>query len=262
LPDHLSDETSKTIKNVFAKIYKAVVVVNGFNLSADEVCYFQSHGADFDNFDLNSMTLDSWMRIAAYTALRNKLPKAGTPLLDLFAWASQPQSRLRATSEELIKQLVAVTQWDAARIKALITDVHFDLNQRDHFKNEVNLVKMQKAIAVADKVGVDIDRLFTWAVPGSKFWPCHTIAEDIRMAMRARFDVEDWEQAVKPLSDQLREMQKQALISFLLVQPDLIAWPVVDADSLFEFFLIDVQMQAERQTSRMVQAIASVQLFI
>lgn len=42
-------------------------------------------------------------------------------------------------------------------------------------------------------------------------------------------------------------MQKQALISYLLVQPELQAWPVVDADSLFEFFLIDVQMGAERQ---------------
>jgi hypothetical protein len=258
----LPDFTNEGTKDILIKLCKATIVVNGFNLNADEVGYFQTHGADFDNFDFNSMTLGSWQRIAAYAALRNALPKAGAPLLDLFAWASQPQPRVRARNAELIKELVAVTQWDVTRIKALIANDHFDLNQREHFKNEVNLVRMQKAIAVADKVGVDIGRLFNWAVPGSKFWPCHTIAEDIRMATRARFDAKDWEQAVKPLSDQLREMQKQALISFLLVQTDLIAWPVLDADSLFEFFLIDVQMGAERQTSRMVQAIASVQLFI
>jgi hypothetical protein len=40
----------------------------------------------------------------------------------------------------------------------------------------------------------------------------------------------------------LREHQKKALISYLLVQQDLIDWGVVDGDSLFEFLLIDVQI--------------------
>ncbi|WP_143598329.1 neuraminidase-like domain-containing protein, partial [Tolypothrix sp. NIES-4075] len=96
----------------------------------------------------------------------------------------------------------------------------------------------------------------------SKFWVCHQIAEDIRKAIRARYDQEDWEQLVKPLNDELRENQKLALISYLLVQEDLIKWGVVDADSLFEFFLIDVQMDACMETSRIKQAISSVQLFV
>ena len=37
---------------------------------------------------------------------------------------------------------------------------------------------------------------------------------------------------------------------------------MVDADSLFEFFLIDVQMDACMQTSRIKQAISTVQLFV
>ena len=52
--------------------------------------------------------------------------------------------------------------------------------------NEVNLVKLQKAMMVADKIGVDIDQLFEWAKPTSKYWVCHKIAEDIRKTLRAR----------------------------------------------------------------------------
>ena len=118
---------------------------------------------------------------------------------------------------------------------------------------------------MADKVAVDIDRLFDWAKPGSKFWACHQIAEDIRKATRTRYDEDIWEQVVKPLNDQLREHQKQALIAYLLVQQGLIDWAYpapLDADSLFEFFLIDVQMDACMETSRIKQAISSVQLFI
>jgi hypothetical protein len=109
---------------------------------------------------------------------------------------------------------------------------------------------------------MDIDRLFVWAKPGPSFSVCQQIAEDIRSAARARFDESDWEQVIKPLNDQLREHQKLALIAYLLVQPDLIEWGVVDADSLFEFFLIDVQMAPCMQTSRIKQAISSVQSFI
>src|SRR4030095_4686168 len=90
----------------------------------------------------------------------------------------------------------------------------------------------------------------------------HQIAEDIRKALRARYDEDVWEQVVKPLNDQLREHQKQALIAYLVVQQDLIDWGVVDADSLFEFFLIDVQMDACMETSRIKQAISSAQLFV
>jgi len=81
-------------------------------------------------------------------------------------------------------------------------------------------------------------------------------------AIRARYTQEDWEQVVRPLNDQLREYQKRALIDYLLVQKDLIDWGVVDADSLFEFFLIDAQMDACMETSRIKQAISSVQLFV
>jgi hypothetical protein len=44
LPDYSSQGTA----DAFTKLYKAALVVNGFNLSADEVSYFQTHAADFD----------------------------------------------------------------------------------------------------------------------------------------------------------------------------------------------------------------------
>jgi len=259
----LPDYSSRGATEVFTKLYKAALLVNGFNLSADEVSYWQSHAADFDKFDFNAVTLQHWKRLQAYTDLRNNLPRTEFLLIDLFKWASQPDDPAK-----LSEKIAAATTWKKDSIDKLIAPDpsdpkdHFDLNHPEAFRNEVNLVKLRRAIGVADKIAVDIDSLFEWAKPGSKFWACHQIAEDIRKALRARFDEEDWEQAVKPLNDQLREHQKQALISYLLVQPDLIYWGVIDADSLFEFFLIDVQMDACMETSRIAQAIASVQLFI
>ena len=261
----LPDFSSQATREVFTKLYKAALVVNGFTLSADEVTYLQSHGAaDFSGLDFNGVTLAHWLRLQAYADLRDSLPRTDLSLLGLFTWASLPS----ADVSKLSAKIAAATTWKQEAIDKLIAPDandakdHFNLNRADAFRNEVNLVKLRKAIGVADKIAVDIDRLFDWAKPGSKFWASHLIAEDIRKAARARFDEDDWEQVVKPLNDELRENQKRALISYCLVQPDLIDWGVADADSLFEFFLIDVQMDACMETSRIKQAISSVQLFI
>lgn len=253
LPDYSAQGTAEA----FGKLHKAAILINGFGLSVDEVSYWQNHASDFDGFDFNSLSLQHWKRLQAYTDLRNNLPKGETRLIDLFKWASQQDD-----ATLLSKKIAAVTGWKQENVDRLLTPDHFDLNRPEDFLNEVDLVLLRKVAVVADKIAVDIDRLFEWAKPGSKFWDCHEIAEGIRNAARARFDQEDWEQVVKPLNDQLREDQKQALIAYLLVQQDLIDWGVVDADSLFEFFLIDVQMDACMQTSRIKQAISSVQLFI
>lgn len=253
LPDYSSSGTGE----VFVKLYKAALLVNGFTLTVDEVSYWQNHAADFDGFDFNTITLQHFRRLQAYTSLRDKLPKTDTSLLDLFQWATKPDA-----GTTLSNKIAAATQWNSTDITKLITPEHFNLNHAEAFRNEINLVKLQQALQVAGNIGADIDRLFNWANPISKFSVCHRIAEDIRASLRARYDQVDWEQVVKPLNDQLREDQKQALISYLVIQPDLRNWGVVDADSLFEFFLIDVQMDACMQTSRIKQGISSVQLFI
>ncbi|HEU5407130.1 MAG TPA: neuraminidase-like domain-containing protein, partial [Nitrospira sp.] len=255
LPDYSAQGTTE--RDVFLKLSKAAILVNGFNLSVDEVSYWQSHATDFDGFDLNHVSLQHWLRLQAYTDLRKTLPKAGGTLLDLFKWACQPDDPAK-----LSERIAATTLWKKENINKLLAPNHFNLNDPQAFRNEVNLVRLRKALQIADKIGVDIDRLFEWAKPIPDFGVLHKIAEDIRKTIRARFDQEDWEQVVKPLNDQLREDQKQALIHYLLVQPDLVEWGVVDADSLFEFFLIDVQMGACMQTSRIKQAISTVQLFV
>jgi hypothetical protein len=253
----LPDYSSAAIARVLGKLNKAAILANGFDLDRDEILYFQAHASDFAGFDLNAPTMGHWRRLEAYASLRESLPKLESRLIDLFAWSTAP-----GDPSKLPERIARATGWTPSNVQKLLAPAHFDLLDRARFRNEVEFVKLRRALVIADKLAIDIDRLFTWARPGSKFWPTHHIAEDIRKAIRARYDQTDWEKAVKPLSDKLRENQKRALISYLVVQQVLVDWGVVDADSLFEFFLIDVQMDACMETSRIKQAISSVQLFI
>jgi hypothetical protein len=75
---------------MFVKLVKAGIVINGFLLTVDELACFTLYKGDFDGFDLNDFTLKVWMRMNAYTNLRNNLQAPDAPHIDLFKWASLP----------------------------------------------------------------------------------------------------------------------------------------------------------------------------
>lgn len=254
----IPDFASKQCEPAMTALKKAAMLVSAFALSADEIRFLDLHRADFDNLDFNALTLTQWLRLAAVVRLRDSLPQTKLSLLDFWTWTNDAAS----DASELAAKIEALAGWKQERIRKLAAANHFQIGKLEDYRSEINLLKLHKALTVTDKIGVDIDLLFDWAVPASKFNSCRKIADSIKNAIRARYNQTDWEQVARPLHDRLRNNQKDALIGYLLQQKELIAWNVTDADGLFEYFLIDVQMDACMETSRIKQAISSVQLFV
>jgi hypothetical protein len=83
----------------------------------------------------------------------------------------------------------------------------------------------------------------------------------LQAALRARYDAADWLDVLKPVSDELRGLQRDALVAYVLHQ--LAGTTAIDTpDKLFEHLLMDVQMDPCMLTSRIRHALSSVQLFI
>jgi len=245
---------------------KATLLVNTFKLSINEITFLHNnHNFDSLNsnnllqtaIDFNGLKLISFLRIANYCNLRNSLPPTKTNILDFWKWIYDTTT----PETDLNRKIAELSLWKLEDVEKLVSSGHFNLSKND-FKNEQNLLKLQRALAIASKIGMDINKLFEWAIPTSDFIKCKPIADSIQKAIRAQYNQTDWEQVVKPLNDQLRNNQKNALISYLLQKNELKTAGVTDADGLFEYFLIDVQMDPCMETSRIKQAISSVQLFI
>jgi Tc toxin complex TcA C-terminal TcB-binding domain/Neuraminidase-like domain/Salmonella virulence plasmid 28.1kDa A protein len=250
LPDFASDKTETGL----IKLKKAAMIASGFNLSGEEISYLAGK-IEFGEIDFNKLTLDNWKRLEAYTRLRNSLPRTELSFSDFFKWANSQDTT------DLSKKIEQVSQWKSERVEKFLSASHFNLSKSD-FRSEQQLLKLQKAIIVTDKVTADIDLLFHWAYPTSKFHKSRAIADSIQWAIKSQYKQEDYEKVIKPLNDKLRGNQKKALTDYLLQQPELIDYGVEDPDGLFEYFLIDVQMDACMETSRIKQAISSVQLFV
>lgn len=142
-----------------------------------------------------------------------------------------------------------------------LVNTHFAFTITD-FKNEVAFSKLSNAIAILRKTGVSIETLVKLGSVDTGFDNLTDTAQLIKTTVKAKYEEEDWLKISGELNNKIRENQKSALISHLLTLPALQAWSVKDADGLFEYFLIDVQMGARMDTSRIVQANAAVQLFV
>jgi hypothetical protein len=283
----------------FTRLHKIALLANTFELTASELVYLDTHKADFANFDLNTLPVErdnslpsqtdvravalfrQWERLFDLVTLRTGLPQRDAGLIDVFGAAANAGEVLKLPSsadndekkrralEQAKKKLLAATRWDEKTADALVGDRAFVLpsippalpngfNLRiDAFKNEIWLVRLQASLKLSRRLGVSVDRLFAWTKE-----PDPQQAQDIKNTVKAKYEDEQWLTVAKPLNDKLRESQKAALIDYLLTNSNLPVQGVTDSNKLYEYFLIDVDISACMKTSRIKQAISSVQLFV
>lgn len=236
----------------YERLHKIAMLVNLFDFSATEVEYWFS--SDFRGFLLNNLPItaiaepilfEEWKQLADYVLLRDSLPPGVSNLIDVF----------KAEDDQKSDRLANLTNWRKEEIENAIAGLGY---QNSDLSSIPHLLKIQQIIALSKKIGVSINKLQNWAiaVPNSEQ------AKEIKNAVKAKYNETAWLEISKPLSDKLREKQKSALIAYVLSMPQIRAANVMDSNRLFEYFLIDVEMCACMNTSRIKQGISSVQLFV
>lgn len=157
----------------------------------------------------------------------------------------------------LVLILATATDWGIRELSKLIAPQILDLTVVD-FKDERSLVIIRNCVQLIKRVGISAEKLFSWA----NQIPETGQAQDIKNTVKAKYDQESWLTVAKPLSDKLRESKRRALIAYVLTMSEIRKADVTDSNRLFEYFLIDVEMGACMATSRIKQALSSIQLFI
>lgn len=236
---------------------RAMKFITGFNLDEKELAHFIAFKAVFAAIDFKALTAAHWKRIDNYVRLRKILPQTSATLIDVFAAAE----KIPATDvNTLISFLSAATSWDKTILNYLV-NTHFVFTASD-FKNEIAFVRIYNVIKLISATGATPAMLSVWANASAVFDDLNAAAKLVKGIAKAKYEEEDWLSISGRLNDKIRENQKQALISHLLTKKELQGRGIKDAGGLFEYFLIDVQMGACMDTSRIVQANASIQQFV
>ncbi len=119
------------------------------------------------------------------------------------------------------------------------------------------LAQVSDAMALWSSSAAPMDDLLKAVVPD----PGPEAVRVAENALRSRHGA-GWLEVLKAVSDPIRIRRRDALVAFVLRELRETHPEVDTADKLFDFFLMDVQMQPPIATSRVRHAIAAVQLFV
>ncbi|HEY4239641.1 MAG TPA: neuraminidase-like domain-containing protein [Kofleriaceae bacterium] len=125
-------------------------------------------------------------------------------------------------------------------------------------------------VAMLAAVGAALDVATRYGIRGSTLVLLASAAPDAGTAtaaigaFQAQFPQSAWFGAVQPIEDDLRQRRRDALVAYILGSGANAAplWTFVTADDVFDYFLIDPEMCACAQTTRLLQASLAVQQFV
>lgn len=210
----------------------------------------------------------------------NHLPVAGSPspttatgLLTALTGVldfSRLKAQLSAADERLLevlraptavvdgaRPLLVLTRWTQESLNALLN--RFGKTNAD-LAHVAVFARVFDAYAWTDTLGVPASAL----IAATTNEPTAAVVRDLQAALRARYDSTSWLEVLRPINDELRETQRDALVAHILhrMRSNPASAHIDTPEKLFEFFLMDLQMDASILTSRIRHALSSVQLFV
>jgi Neuraminidase-like domain/Salmonella virulence plasmid 28.1kDa A protein len=196
-------------------------------------------------------------------------------LLDYAGIKADLRSSLTGADDELLfdalaaptavatDALISLTQWDPGSLIAMAG--HFGATVAQ-LTDLPTFHRVYDAMSLAGTMGINAAALIAAATDAPVVTSAVNTLRDLQAALRARYAADDWRSVVQPINDAMRDLRRDALVAHILqqfrVSADAATRAVDTPDRLFEYFLMDVQMEPCVQTSRMRHALSSVQLFI
>lgn len=248
-------------KKSLIRLLKAAQLQSLFSFTPAELMYLAAKNSETAGFinDLNIAVPTSqnpgnnpkalWEKIKHlifFQSLKNDEPEEN-------AWLQVLQNPL-AVNENGTFVLDSFNGWKETDIKEILT--WFAASREDLSK--LSIVKKVKAAAeLVGQIGYPAADVKEWITQN----PSYNSVAGIKQSIKQNNTEAAWLEIIPAVSDQVRNLLRDALVSFILQYKKPSA-EITNADKLYEYFLIDVEMDACMKTSRIRQAISTVQLFI
>lgn len=243
-------------------LYRTALILSRLRVALDELPWILEDGVRvgwkgwLDPNELpprGAVTYESWRRLQDVIALRDALPDGA--LATVIAKADDKQ----AVQADMFAVLHNVLNWGIDDLKSVTAQRVLNLQFPADFLDERTLQLLTRAFEVLGQLRVSAKPALDWV--GSDVTAQN--ARDICSAVKSNFDDATWLKIAKTVQDPLREKRRAALVGFLIGNRKVIAGHEISTPGdLFDAFLVDVEMSACQTTTRLVQAIFSVQLFI
>jgi len=266
-----SEHLLKNLYDSYVRFRKAATWSEKLKLSAAEIVYISTYPKNqINNVSwLNKLSvnippleddLSGLLKIVdttiKYSLIKDQLSPGKD---DLIITIQNPEEEI--ASEDCI--LLKKARWEFDSLKDLL--IHFGKVDGDNadieaLKDIKTFNRIFEAFVLLRKIGVSA-KVFIASTTNN---PTPESLINLQSALRARYSNEEWLLILKSINDEIRTLQRNALVTYILHQMSLHVDSIhIDTpEKLFEYFLVDVSMESCMQTSRIRFALSSIQLFI
>ena len=152
--------------------------------------------------------------------------------------------------------LYVLTRWEKPSLEALLSRFSKVAADLAHVET---LRRVYDAYAWVKTLGLPAATL----IEATTNEPIAAVVRGLQAALRARYDESSWLDVLRPINDEMRSMQRDALVAYILhrMRSSAASAHIDTPEKLFEYFLMDVQMDPCMLTSRIRHVLSSVQLF-
>jgi Tc toxin complex TcA C-terminal TcB-binding domain/ABC toxin N-terminal region/Neuraminidase-like domain len=268
-------------------LYKVALIVKKLKPTPRQLAWLFDQGAGGGWLDLNSLPVTplpattssaaaftGWRRLCDLFRVRAALPFGEMGLFDLFdaalAATAATAAKRNTAKAAYLDDLWRLTQWSVDDLVSLLGTAN-DTQARgalaftfpDDYADERIIDRLRECVRRMKRLGASAADAIDWAKTAPTPDAEAAAAIAIKNAAKSKHSDAEWLTVAKPLKAPLREKQRAALVSYLVAHPDPArgqTW--TDVDELYEYLLVDVQMDACMTSTRLLQATLSVQLFI
>ena len=253
--------------NAIRLLHKLFPLINSFKLANENVAWHLQNNAPLGWFELDSIPYQSGQNPVAYSTYAGfaemlSVAKQLTPVPNpadaenplTFNDAAEmllPASPItRAEWIDTFSLLTGYVKEDVDAIDAHLFPV-FSLN---NYRNAETWKAIETCAEHLRKLSSTVTQVKEFIKP------VLTAADtdSLRMALKARYDEDVWLDTLKQITDAIRPQKRDALVAYLLAtNPEM-----KDENDLYDYFLVDVEMESCMPSSRIVQAHGTVQLFV
>ncbi|HEY1009115.1 MAG TPA: neuraminidase-like domain-containing protein [Daejeonella sp.] len=272
--------------STYTLLHKSAILVSRLKIETENLDYFIANRVSLHTLNFSALPLSaavspnqysSWLNLCSFLIFKSKFPEPeNSSIRNILDLAKDPDS----SAGQIKAAIASLTRWDQndplfSNLSALETGLGTVQSQLKQDYTHADLyLRLLKCFDQMRLTGANAATLLSWALIGNDTSIDILIAQQTRQAVKSKYEQDDWLSKITPLHDDLREKKRDALVGYhidysqrtagnltfgstVMVNP---RW--TDPDSLFKYFLIDVEMSACQLTSRIKQALSSVQFFV
>lgn len=258
----LTYDNFKDIFDVYYLIHKMSILINKLKIDSNQLIWIEDRKDDLNLIDFQTMPINSedsqidfekWLNLVKTFKLNQDYPKHDE--VSIFDVLDNKDN-----IDVFNKKLSQLTYWDLNLIYEL---ENINSNKSTNLSIIDTILKYEEQISMINDMGASVDDISNFI--DSKVYETDLskgkeISNSIKNLIKSKFTIDQWLDTSANVQDIIRGKKRDALLCYVInkVSPKTFT----DADDVYEYLLIDPKMEACQKTTRILQANASIQLFV